>query len=499
MLTEAAQHAMPRQLRDLFITILTHGNPQNPAALWQQYEVHLTEDYVHRAQQPDPTRQLDDLIRQQVLYDIDEVLKNCGFPGLERLTQGALVPPAQPPQRAPTQFPPAIQAELRPVVEQQRLRARVQTNRSRLNADQRHAVDEILSAINSQQSEDPIGVHFCAEGMANSFFLDSPGGCGKTFTLDNIIASVRAQGQIVLCVASSGIAALLLDGGRTAHSRFGIPINVHCDSMCNIPVQSATAHLVRVAAAVVYDEAPMTHRHAIEALNRSFKDIMSTVDVALGRRLFGGKVIVFSGDFRQVLPVVKRGTRAQIVSASLRSTSFWNHPHHRVLQLRINMRVQSLLAQANQVLAAQMHQFADWLLSVGEGTANQEPNIILLPQHLCMPEGSSLEDLVHFVFGDVSKASNRTHQALMDRAILCPRSDTVNEVNDLMHNRWPGELHVMHAIASFWFYTNHRFWMQASHTTTSVQTMFKMRRPFYTQQSSFTAYNHKGCLRTACN
>jgi hypothetical protein len=35
----------------------------------------------------------------------------------------------------------------------------------------------------------------------------------------------------------SGIAALLIPGGRTAHSRFAIPINIHETSTCEIPTK----------------------------------------------------------------------------------------------------------------------------------------------------------------------------------------------------------------------------------------------------------------------
>jgi hypothetical protein len=45
------------------------------------------------------------------------------------------------------------------------------------------------------------------------FFLQSAGGGGKTYVCNTIAAAVRAMGTPVLCVASSAIAALLLDGG----------------------------------------------------------------------------------------------------------------------------------------------------------------------------------------------------------------------------------------------------------------------------------------------
>jgi chromosomal replication initiation ATPase DnaA len=52
------------------------------------------------------------------------------------------------------------------------------------------------------------------------FYIDGPGGMGKTFLYQTIMASLRSRGQIVIATASSGIAATLLPGGRTTHSRF---------------------------------------------------------------------------------------------------------------------------------------------------------------------------------------------------------------------------------------------------------------------------------------
>ena len=59
------------------------------------------------------------------------------------------------------------------------------------------------------------------------FFLHSAGGCGKTHVCNTIAAAIRVESKVALCVASSAIASQLLEGGRTAHSRFKIPIPVH--------------------------------------------------------------------------------------------------------------------------------------------------------------------------------------------------------------------------------------------------------------------------------
>jgi ATP-dependent DNA helicase PIF1 len=58
---------------------------------------------------------------------------------------------------------------------------------------------------------------------------------------------------------------------------------------------------------------------------------------------FGSLVMVFGNDFRQILPVVPRGTRGDVVAAALNHSNIWQHV--RVFKLHINMRVQKLLAQ----------------------------------------------------------------------------------------------------------------------------------------------------------
>ena len=90
-----------------------------------------------------------------------------------------------------------------------------------LNEGQCTAFDEIVKAI--------------VEKSGKTFFLHGPGGTGKTFLYTILCYLFRGQGKIVLCVASSGIAALLLIGGRTDHSCFKIPLKIHEDSMCLFP------------------------------------------------------------------------------------------------------------------------------------------------------------------------------------------------------------------------------------------------------------------------
>ena len=89
-------------------------------------------------------------------------------------------------------------------------------------------VDRGLPTVNPQQITlyDAVMVNVL-NSHGSSFFLHSGGGCGKTYLAKLIAVGVCARDKIVLCVTSTGLAALLLPGGRTAHSRFKIPILCH--------------------------------------------------------------------------------------------------------------------------------------------------------------------------------------------------------------------------------------------------------------------------------
>ena len=88
------------------------------------------------------------------------------------------------------------------------------------------------------------------------YFIDAPGGTGKTFLLNLLLSKVRLNFGIALATASSGIASTLLSGGRTAHSTFKLPFNLLNDDtpMCNIAKQSSRGKLLQQAYLIVWDE-----------------------------------------------------------------------------------------------------------------------------------------------------------------------------------------------------------------------------------------------------
>ena len=122
---------------------------------------------------------------------------------------------------------------------------------------------------------------------------------------------MRSNGHIVIAAASSGIAATFLAGGHTLHSTFKLPLNVHKQDTptCSLKKGTAIARVMNESRAIIVDEAPTTHRVVYEAIDRTLQDIRGNSNP------FGGIPVMFCGDFRQILSVVKQGTRANIVDA----------------------------------------------------------------------------------------------------------------------------------------------------------------------------------------
>lgn len=111
-----------------------------------------------------------------------------------------------------------------------------------LNAKQHFAFDEIYNSIVSQ-SDTP-------------FFLHSPGKTGKMFKYSTHCHHVCSNEWIVFCVASCGIASLLLPGSHTAHSMFSIPIKNLCeDSSCAVDKNLKLAEIFCSVHLIVWDEA----------------------------------------------------------------------------------------------------------------------------------------------------------------------------------------------------------------------------------------------------
>ena len=408
-LQEAGDMASGHQLRNLFVIILRDCSPSDPLALWIQFREKICDDlrYVlqNRNLREDPTQEE---VFDYGLYLIDHILQTSN----QSLREWPMLP-----------FPVENWAELigNPLIREQHYNVDEQAilaaaNIPRLNQGQRDAFDEIVKAVD--------------ENSGKTFFLHGPGGTGKTFLYTILCYHFRSQGKIVLCVASSGIAALLLIGGRTAHSCFKIPLKIHEDSMCSFAKNSELADLLRITDLIIWDEAPMQHRHIHECVDRTFQDVRGN------NKPFGGIVFVFGGDFKQILPVIVKGSRAQIVGANLQRSHLWNSIT--VLRLTQNM----CLNIDNDV----EREFAEWQLRVGHGDFTDASDNITLPDHFHCPE-NTVQSLIDTIYPGVS-ATPQPDQYYADRTILCSRNDDVHELNKKILDSFPGDEKVYHSADS---------------------------------------------------
>ena len=273
------------------------------------------------------------------------------------------------------------------------------------NQDQRNVYNEIIACM----SPNYVG--------PRCFFIDAVGGTGKTFVLNAILAAYRAAGILCLATASSGIAATLLKGGRTAHSQFGIPIPILPNSTCTIKPNSLAGKLLRESGIIVWDEVLMSSANNIKAVDRSIKDIMKR------NEFFGNKIVVFSGDPRQTLPIIRRGNRAAIVASSLqKNPDIWSNT--KKLKLTINMRV---IKNGN---TEEAREFAKFLINVGENNPLLEriinTNTIRIPNHLLLTPNlpHTAESLIDTIFPNIYLGIIE-----IDSAILTPKNVDCEIIN----------------------------------------------------------------------
>ncbi|XP_070018321.1 uncharacterized protein [Nicotiana sylvestris] len=220
-MSEAVSYQMPHSLRQLFIVLLVYCNPANPRELWEKFECPISEDFKKYPNMH--TRE----IRYKVLNHINDILHSMGHDINEfDQTQGKIQSSAIAKEAKDVHFERNI------IVNEQDLLLPY-----KLNTEQKRAYNIILDTIFSNKP--------------GAFFIDGLGETGKSFLYRALLATVRHRRFIALATASSGVAASLLPGSRTSHSRFKIPIDVAGNFSCNINKQSSLASLIRDAKLIV--------------------------------------------------------------------------------------------------------------------------------------------------------------------------------------------------------------------------------------------------------
>ncbi|OMO90279.1 DNA helicase PIF1, ATP-dependent [Corchorus olitorius] len=193
----------------------------NPAVLFEQNWQIFSDDILHRFRNNlrapyfmIPPEQL----RDYVLLEIEDLLsKNCSSLADKNLPQPSM-------RTSISSMNRLIQEER--CYDHQQLQLEHEQMLAKLNTDQRQVYEVIIQSVLREEGR--------------LFFVNGYRGTGKTFLWKTLISGLRCNGKIVLAVASSGIASLVLPGGRTAHSRFKIPFNPDEWSTCQMYKDTAS-------------------------------------------------------------------------------------------------------------------------------------------------------------------------------------------------------------------------------------------------------------------
>ncbi|CAN1831054.1 ATP-dependent DNA helicase PIF1 [Linum perenne] len=390
VMAEVTRWAMPPLIRSTFVALLVFCEVTSPTTLFASWWMSMADDFKRRIQrlsnnpvsEPPP-----ELLRDEVLQNLQGLLQNYS----SSLSHFGLP--------LPTIWDTHLQTD--DLISQQlQYDASHEDNlynsyRVSLNSCQQLAHDAVLGAL--------------ASTTGKLFFLYGHGGTGKTYLYNCLLSKVRSQGQIALVVASSGIAATLLPGGVTAHSRFKIPLEVDATST---------------------------------SVDRTLCDIMNMPTEGPCYKPFGGKTVILGGDFRQTLPIVPNGGREDNLNASFTRSYLWNHCT--LLELRTNMRVNS--SSINMLPISEGLNFPEWVLAVGDGKICPIAHInhstmdwISIPEQFLIPKSiNPIIDLVARVYPDLA----RNHQSvayIRTRAIVTPTNQVVSSINDYVLTQIPGD------------------------------------------------------------
>jgi hypothetical protein len=161
---------------------------------------------------------------------------------------------------------------------------------------------------------------------------------------------------------------------------------------------------------------------------------------------FGGKVVVFGGDPKQILPVIENGTKEQIINACITNSYLWKNIDILLLTENMRLKKQNMTSDEYEKLL----QFNNWILSVGDGqhsssdivSNNTNKNdcdsiIIKIPKDLLIETtGDKIRALVDSTYPEF-QVRYGSPEYIKERAILATTNDIVDQINDYIISLLP--------------------------------------------------------------
>ncbi|XP_074326495.1 uncharacterized protein LOC141664440 [Apium graveolens] len=239
VMSQCAVGGLPPQMRQLFVHIIVNCKVADILDLWNCHWKHMVEDILLKRRHKTNNAKLilnEKQLQFYVLAELNDLLRSVGksLKNFDQLPQ----PPDIYLNHGSNNL--IIEETCYDTLEMAEHHGRLLSS---CNSDQLRVYVAVIEAVNSE-----------AGGL---FFVSGSGGSGKTYLWRTLIYRLRSEGRIMLPVATSGIAATLMPGGRTAHSRFKIPIVLDEFSLCNISHDSDIARLIKKTKLIIRDEAPM--------------------------------------------------------------------------------------------------------------------------------------------------------------------------------------------------------------------------------------------------
>ncbi|KAI7933900.1 hypothetical protein MJO28_017414 [Puccinia striiformis f. sp. tritici] len=423
-LIDGAQFKTGQQLRLMFAIILVHSPPAAPVKLFEDHWRNLGNDVPHLlASKYNLLNVSNGQVKAFTLHLVDQILHSMGLNlGLVCLKLDS---------RFKTFF--------------KYVSVGGTTSDTCVNIEERLWVNEDL--LNGGQKifyQNFNQLLMTCDRTPFTLYLDGPGGTGKTFLLNTLVDSLVVAGKHPVVVAPTGVAALLLSGGQTAHSGLGIPIKLTLESKCKFTRENRMGQRLANTRVILWDEAVAVHKYAIEAVDRSLKKLMED------DRPFGGKSIVFAGDFRQTLLVVKDGVYPASEHATFKSSSLWKGV--KTFSLADNMHVEVGLEGRN---TAENLVFAQNLLAIGKGLCQQEDAARIEVPGVKVKSRESADKCFGLAIAHVSSGIEHCQvqakgslyeKYLSERCILCPLNADAPDVNGQILESMKGEDIKSHSI-----------------------------------------------------
>jgi hypothetical protein len=473
----------PHSLRRLFVLCCVFGTGSSNLELMMKFQNEMMADLLPRnleLGQPMTDQQKANMgihfltIIEQLLLQSGKSLLEVGIglpPALQREVQHAIDNPTE--QTSPLEF----QRDDREIFPPEQQNLQYEHNFCQLNQEQRTVFMKVKTAVDGSH---PL-----------LLLLQAKAGTGKTFLLSTLAAYVRSMGQVAVCCAYTGIAALQYPGGKTLHITFQLPLDSdimpghsllsYMETSSNKLKQAGGMAWQRLVECkiILWDEVAMARRIYVEAVDRLMRLVVATsalnpnpphekapvhtmtteqAPVTLSAAAaapnqeqilelmetlppFGGKIVVCAGDFRQLPPVVMEAGMGDVFDYSFVASPLFSA--FQLSTLTISMRQK------------QDEEFVQWADSLGEdsqqqlptntpvqsarlatttSTASRDPGserLVVLPLYKVGKVCTNVDDALRWLYGYLPP------QQRTQRSLICTNNHYVDEANhrapDLLH------------------------------------------------------------------